>query len=147
MLEDNTASLSPQRAPDDQGPRFTSPFLLWFGFLGGAVAWALQFGIGYGLVEIACNSDRLAFTILGISAADLLSLLATLLAVLTALSAAVIAYLSQPLGIWGSATEESGAPEARGRSRFMAYTGVIMNVIFLLAIIAQALPFFFLRTC
>lgn len=131
----------------DQASGLAHPFLLWFGFLGGAAAWAVQFGIAYWLSEIDCNSDRLAFTILGIGAAEFLSFLATLLGSLTALSAAFIAYLSQPLGALGDKTEQAGAPEPEGRSRFMAYTGIVMNGLFLIAILSQGLPLFFLRSC
>jgi hypothetical protein len=132
---------------EQEAPGLAHPFYLWFGFFGGIVAWAVQFGIAYGLSEIACNSERLAFTVLGVGATEFLSLLVTLLAGLTALAAAAVAYLSQPLGVMGDAVEETGAPEAEGRSRFMAYFGIVINGIFLLAILAGGLPFFFLRTC
>ncbi|CAN5633150.1 hypothetical protein BH24DEI1_BH24DEI1_07480 [soil metagenome] len=133
--------------PDGVPPGISHPAWQWFGFLGGIVAWALQFAISYVLTEVACNSDRLAFTVLGVGATEFLSLMVTLLAGLTAIIAAVVAYLSQPQGVLGDAVEKAGAPEASGRSRFMAYFGVVINGIFLLAILAGGLPFFFLRTC
>lgn len=134
-----------ERLQDDEAPGIVHPSFMWFAFLGPAAAWALQFSIGYGLTEIACNSDRLAFTVLGTAASAFLSLLVTLVAGLTAFSAGVIAYLGQPSFVDG--VERPGAPEATGRSRFMAYTGVVMSGLFLLAILSQGLVFFFLRPC
>jgi hypothetical protein len=140
MTEDARAT-----SQNDEGPGLAHPFLLWFGFLGGAAAWAVHLGVVYGLVEISCHSDRLAFTILGIAASGFLSLLVTAVAALTAVSAAIIAFFSQPRFL--ERVEEAGAPEARGRGRFMAYTGMIMSGLFAVAILSGGLPFFFLRTC
>lgn len=141
-----------ERAPSYPPPPaergfYENPFLLWFGFLGGAAAWAIQHGIGYGLTEISCHSNRLTFTVVGVNAADFLSVLLTLIAALTALVAALIASRNLPQRLSASPIEKAGAPESRGRSRFMAYAGFILNSLFFLAILSGGMSFFFLGPC
>jgi hypothetical protein len=64
-----------------------------------------------------------------------------------ALGAAAVAWSMAENGIPSDPVDEPGAPEAFGRRRFIAYVGVVMNGLFLLAIIMGGLPFLFLRAC
>lgn len=127
-------------------PETPETFLLWFGFLGGAASWLLHLVIAYGISEIACHSDRLAFSIAGLPAGEFLGYGATLLAALTALTATYVAFALRPEGVVDQ-VEQPGSIEAEGRSRFMAYTGIVMSGLFTLAILAGGLGFFFLNPC
>jgi hypothetical protein len=119
----------------------------WFAFLGGAAAWALHLVVVYAIVEIACGSDRLATTLLGFPARDVLGFAATLVAALTAFAAAITAYGTFPGGVEADPVDDTGAPEGVGRQRFMAYVGIVMNGLFLIAILGGGLPFLYFRTC
>lgn len=52
-----------QRNASDEPPGRI--FALWFGALGGAIAWIVQFTVLYLLAETACHSNRFAFTMWG----------------------------------------------------------------------------------
>jgi hypothetical protein len=122
-------------------------FTPWFAFLGGPAAWALHLLVAYALTEIACRSDRLDATILGVRALDLFGVLVTLVAALTAIAAAVVAFALAPGGLRADPVDDVGAPEGLGRQRFMSYGGMLMNGLFTVAILFAGLPFLFLRAC
>jgi hypothetical protein len=107
--------------------------LLWFGFLGSAIAWLLHLSLSYILVGYACDY--------GVQ--PLVHLPSVLMLVMTA-AAGWVSWLS-----WGrlgrSTEEEVEGPE--GRSRFMAMSGVVMAVFFGLVIIAQWIPAFIMPPC
>jgi hypothetical protein len=119
----------------------------WFAFLGGAAAWVLHLVVVYAIVEISCGSTRLATTVLGIPARDVFGFAATLVAALTALAAAFVAFGTFPRGVQADPVDDTGAPEPLGRQRFMAYVGIVMNGLFLIAILGGGLPFLYFRTC
>jgi hypothetical protein len=112
---------------------------LWWGFLGGFVAWKLHLMASYMLVPYACWHD-LSFTI------DLASL-ATLL---IALHAAWVSW-----GIWkevgGHPLGEGGYDETVspviGRTRFLAVSGVIIGAFSALVILGQWIPNLVLSPC
>jgi hypothetical protein len=122
--------------------RFSEPrevALLWYGFLGGMLAWKLQLMVAYALVPYACWHD-LTITIH----------VASLLFFLMAVSAA---WLS-----WGTWKEVGGHPLSEGgydetvsatvgRTRFMAVAGVIMGSFSALVILAQWIPNLILSPC
>lgn len=116
--------------------------LLWFAFLGAAVAWFALLLVNYGLVEIECKSAAFAFTILGLP-----GLTALLLAVTVLMS--VISVLA---GLAGWRNQRNPEAELEGaavtqRARFMARTGLYSTAVFLLVIIVTTLPVFFMRPC
>jgi hypothetical protein len=119
----------------------------WFGFLGGAVAWALHLVVVYSLAEISCQSGRLDTTYWGVPAAAFFGYAITVWAALTALGAALVAFTRFRVEPRTDPVDDTGALEVLGRRRFMAYVGVTMNGVFLIAILAGGLPFLFLRTC
>ena len=135
------------RLPEGDPPGQVARIAPWFAFLGGAAAWALHLVIAYALVEVACRSDRLAGSLLGLDTAHALGLALTLVAAVTAFGAASVAWSMTKDGIPLDPVDQTGAPEAIGRRRFMAYAGVVMNGLFLLAIVMGGLPFLVLRAC
>ena len=137
-----------ERPPGSSAPRPLSAILTpWFAFLGGAAAWVLHLTVAYVIAEIGCQSQRLDVRLLGIPGPDFFGFALTLLAGATAVGAAVTAFRLYPGEATGDPVDEPGARESIGRDRFMAYAGLIMNGIFLVAILAGGLPFMFLQSC
>lgn len=135
------------RRIEGRPPGFAAAVAPWFGFLGGGVAWALHLVVAYVLTEVACKSTRLDATFWGVPAPELFGYGITLWAALVALGAAHVAFRSYAADPRIDPVDDAGAPEALGRRRFMAYVGVAMNGVFLLAILAGGLPFLFLNAC
>lgn len=135
------------QAPEGRPPGLVAAFAPWFAFLGGAGAWVLHLVIAYAISEIACRSDRLAGTALGMPLSDVFGLTVTLLAGLTAIGAGAVAYAYVAADPRIDPIDETGALESVGRRRFMGYVGLLMNGVFLLAILAGGLPFLYLRAC
>ena len=106
---------------------------LWTGILAGPVAWLLQFEIRYALVPWACATGHL-FALH----------LVTLGGLALAAAGGFIAWRE-----WQRCGKEW--PQAKGgppmRSRFMAVLGLLTSILFLLAILAQAIPSFILNPC
>lgn len=116
---------------------------LWFGLLGGAVAWAAHLLLSYLLVEITCATSLPGFTLLGFNGSAVMLLALTLLSVLVALAAALVAYQD-----WrrfkGSAR---GAQMLRNASSDLSLIGFLLSGLFVLIILIEGLPIFFLRAC
>ena len=123
-----TVSESEQQLPDRQS------FLLWVGLLGAPAVWGVQFQAGYALVPKACaNQSRL-----------LLHLLSLLFLALAA-GGVWLAYRE-----WHRLrpTSPSGTDEERiAWPRFLALLGMMTSALFVLLIIAQGLPSFFIDPC
>jgi hypothetical protein len=135
------------RAPEGRPPGFVATVTPWFVFLGGAGAWVLHLVVAYGITEVACKTDRLDGVVLGLPVADAFGVALTLIAGLTALAAALLAYRRLALDGRVDPVDDPGAHEVFGRRRFMTYVGLLMNGLFLVAILAGGLPFLFLRAC
>jgi hypothetical protein len=122
--------------PDPARERYASGrglMLLWFGFLGSAIAWLLHLVISYVLVLPAC--------MYGI---PIVIHAASLLLLGTALLSGWISYGSwQDLG--RSTEDEEGG--VVGRSRWMALSGMVAGGWFALVIVAQWIPAFMLSPC
>ncbi len=135
------------RWPEGRPPGIVASVAPWYALLGGGAAWAFHLMVAYALVEIACNSDRLVGTTFGLPNAHVLGLALTLVAAVTAFGAASVAWAMAGGAIPTDPVDDAGAPEALGRRRFVAYFGVVMNGLFLLAIVMAGLAFVFLRAC
>lgn len=130
-----------------KGRTDADPLMQGFGFLGGAVAWTLHFMISYGLTEIDCRSERLAFEFLGLPGLHVLGLVLTLVAALTAAAATFTAATAHPRGWAWKRMDPADAHESEGRSRFLAFTGTIMSGLFTLAVLTNGSSFILLRAC
>jgi hypothetical protein len=135
------------RAPEGRPPGLIAIVTPWFIFLGGAAAWVLHLVLAYVITEIACQTSRLDGVLLGLPMADFFGYALTLLAGLTALAAGLLAYGRFAEDARVEPIDDPGAHEVLGRRRFMTYAGLLMNGLFLIAILAGGLPFLFLRSC
>jgi hypothetical protein len=123
-------------APPDARARYDRPgavLLLWFGFLGGAIAWLLHLFIGYLLVGYACHFG-LTF---------LIHIVSVVLLGVSLLSGWVSYRSWQDLG---RSTEDEGEGVI-GRSRWMALSGMVAGGWFAVVIVAQWIPVFMLPPC
>ena len=104
-------------------------FRLWFGYFGGAAAWTVMHLVSYLWATIYCGS-----------LAEVLLHATTVTTVLITIAAAWICY-----GNWKKLRDiETRSPEV---FRFMLISGLYMNLIFLITIIATGAAVFFLTTC
>jgi hypothetical protein len=107
---------------------------LWFGVLGGALAWSVHLLLSYALVAPACVTGSVWM----LHAVTIGTLLLTVLAGLVSYRA------------WqrqrADARNGVGSPESDG-GRFMALSGLVLNPLFGLAILLEGLPVVILSPC
>lgn len=116
---------------------------LWFGFLGGAVAWTAHLLAAYAIAEFGCFGGLADRAWGGISAVSWGIIAVTIPAVAIAVAAVWIA------GRAARAFESSRElPNMDGTAAFLARIGFYSSGVFLLVILAQTLPIvFFLGDC
>lgn len=113
---------------------------LWFGLLGGAVAWTLHLLAVYAVAEWGCVMTAPRPGLRGESPVVLM-IVVSVACLLLAGAAAAVAYGSLRR-VRGSSGERSGV------QAFMAYTGLISNGLFAFVIVSQAVPiFYFVSAC
>lgn len=102
---------------------------LWFGLLGGALAWAVQFAAGYFISEGVCVG--LAGNGTGVGAGSLAILLVSVAAFVVAVLAALAGRR-----VW----QQQGGPE--GGSAWVGLAGLLLSAVFAFVIAVQVLPLF-----
>lgn len=111
----------------------TNTFAQWYGVLAAPLAWAMQLQANYSLVPHACQTGDMKW--LYVSSASFL---------LLALSALVI-------GAWDWRKARRRSPVSRedadARSSWVGLLGMLVSALFLLVIIAQAIPTLFFSPC
>jgi hypothetical protein len=122
--------------------------MIWFGLLGGGVAWVIHLLAAYVLSEWGCVRHAFpGFSLLGLSGLAWLLLGVTALTLLVAAAGALAAYSDMR----GKDTvgEEERDPMALDDSRArIAQIGCVMSLTFLLVILAESVPiFFYLQGC
>lgn len=113
---------------------------LWFGLLGGPVAWTLQLLIGYPLVAHYCFPDAARRLVPTIDSLHLLVLLTTAIALAVAMLALITALRSWRAsgGVLENAhTDSTEEAPPVGRVRFMALGGIVASGITILGIVIQ----------
>lgn len=116
---------------------------LWFGVLGGAIAWFVHLVLAYTLAEAGCITGFPWFTVLGFHGALLLILIVTLLTLAVTAAAGVVAYRNRRL----LDRESNAAAANRGVSEHMVRGGIHLSVLFAFIILVETLPIFFMRPC
>lgn len=120
-------------------------FRLWFGVLGGAVAWTVHLLVSYAIAEFGCVSPFRDVRFLNVTGVAWLGIL-TSLAMLAVAVAATLVALRIKRRMVGS--EDAIRYEAEDGRVFMARTGVLTSGLFVFIILVQALPFlYYLRSC
>lgn len=118
-------------------------FRLWFGLLGGAVAWTIHLLFAYAIAEFGCVSPFREARFLGITGVAWGILTLTALTLILAVGGLEIARRSKRLLVETHEDEDEDEPEA-----FMARAGWITSVVFVAIIVAQTLPvLYYLRSC
>jgi hypothetical protein len=116
----------------------SSPALAWFGVLTPPLAWAIQLVLGYAFEEAGCGRPGSTLWGTGIEPLTAVVIIACAgLAVLGGLAALVS---------W-RATADGDAADTRGVNRFMASTGMLGSVIFLVAICLSGIALIPLDAC
>jgi len=138
-----TAASAVPRAPGHPAPArdLVSLGALWFGLAGAPAAWSFQLTIQYALAAHACYPHRTPHaTPLGHSLAPVITI-TTVLAVVIAIAA-----YGTALHAW-RVTRDEVTPSSHaallevgeGRTRFMAYAGMLASLLFLFGIVLNAI--------
>jgi hypothetical protein len=122
----------------------TNRWVLWFGLIGGGVAWLLHFLISYAAGEFGCVSGLGERHFLGISAVAWLVIVITVVMFGIALAATIMAYKGETK----LKARERELREDRDWEKYMAHAGWMTSGVFALIILVEALPIlYFLKDC
>lgn len=125
-----------------------SVWALWFGLFGAPLVWSLQILIGYAFDSHGCFPHRRPLATPVFSWLWTLQLVVGLVCLAIALAAAVVAWRA-----WQSTYDERGGDHERllevgeGRTRFMAFAGVLVSVLFALGVVLNLIPMFLVPAC
>lgn len=114
---------------------------LWFGLFGAPAAWALQTIADYSLVAHYCypsDAPLRAPTVGGVRGLGLAVSAIVLIVVLLALATAFHSWREIRHG--HDAEHHELAEVGEGRARFMALAGILLSVVFLFAVLMNAVP-------
>ena len=99
---------------------------LLFGLLAAPLAFLIDLGIGFALVERACHSGEF----------------------IEVWTVKILALVVAVAGLWRAWTiRRADPPDPRGRTRFMAISGIALSAFFLAMILASILPVLVLSPC
>ena len=126
----------------DSRTRLAGGLLLWFGVLGGAVAWAVHLLAAWPLDELTCaaGSERVSAVPLWLAVG-----LAVVVPALVTVGSLLVAVL-----IWRRTARAQAAgteDRAYGRSRMLAVVGVWANLLFLAIIVLGGIAVLVLPPC
>jgi hypothetical protein len=116
---------------------------LWFGLLGGPLAWVTQLAVNYSLEEwFACSpgADTTGF-VYGFRAPTVAFVVTLVLAVITLVAGMV------SVGCYRKLQRASGSDEVSGRARWMAVAGIMNSILYFIVILASFAPPVILRVC
>lgn len=114
---------------------------LWFGVLGGAIAWTLHLMLAYATAEFGCIGRLGDQSYLGISTVAWLELALTVAMASASSAATAVAYRSHR-------RLHSNAETAGPDEKPIALAGLLMSGLFTLIILFESIPIlFYLRAC
>lgn len=115
---------------------------LWFGLLGGGIAWLAHFLSSYVIAEFGCVSRWGQGRFLGVTGQAWLLLGVSISSMAVATGALIVARRAMKrLGAHGGGDAQRGPAQ-------MAKAGVVTSGVFLFVIIVESIPiFFFLQSC
>lgn len=113
----------------------TGVLRLWGGWGLAILAWALHLGVSYGIVGWYCERGRDI-------APQTIEMILHGVTLITAFMAVTGIFLA-----WRNLQEARRSADARSRSRFMAFAGVLSSSLFLFIILVQGLPILVLELC
>lgn len=125
-----------------------APWILWFGVLGGAVAWSLHTVADWGIDETVCRSGHAEMV--GVPLRPLLFGLALFFLAVTVVATVVSFRHWRRLSAGPLPGEEEGdelAALRRRRAGFMAQVGFVANVLFGLMLVLSAIAVLILPVC
>lgn len=120
-----------------------APWLLWFGVLGGAVAWSLHTVVDWGIEETVCRSGH--DELLGLPLRPVLFVLSVLFLALS-VAATLTAYV-----LWrrlnGAPAADELAALRQQRAAFMAVVGLVGDLLFTTMILMSAIAVLIIPEC
>src|SRR5687768_10869842 len=117
---------------------------LWFGLLGGAVAWTVHLMLAYAAAEFGCVGRLGERSYLGISLVAWLELALTVATTMAAGAATVVAYRSHRR-LRSDDAEEDAAGAAE---RYTAWAGLLTSALFTFIILFESIPIlYYLHSC
>lgn len=117
---------------------------LWFGLLGGAIAWTIHFMLAYTIAEFGCVSGLGQRSYWNISLVAWLELAVTAVASSVAAAATAVAYRNQVCLLSISPTTTNSVDV----EQYTARAGLFTSGIFSFVILFESIPiFFYLRNC
>jgi len=121
---------------------------LWFGVFGGPLFWSLQELVNYTITAHFCFPRALPLAAPSFGGTWTVALVVEIAALIGALVAGLVSWRSWRL-TKGEAEREHGAvlDTAEGRTRFMAYAGMLSSGLFALAIILSGFALFIVPAC
>jgi small-conductance mechanosensitive channel len=136
-----TADAAPQR-------HRVSPWALWFGLFGAPLVWSVQLLVGYGVDAHSCFPHTVRRLAPAFGWTWGLQFVVGIAALAGSLLALLVAYRS-----WrATASEDRGGhghllDVGEGRTRFMAFSGILVSALFTLAVLLNWVPLFIVPTC
>jgi hypothetical protein len=115
--------------------------VLWFGIFGAPAAWALQTIVDYSLVSHYCFPGQTPVRSPSFSGVRGTAFVVSSVVIVVALVAMITAFRSWGATRHGHSAEHHELLEVgEGRTRFMAFAGVLLSAVFLFAVLMNALP-------
>jgi len=120
---------------------------LWLGLLSGPVIYSVYFLAGYLLVDVACQANLLASTVLGLSLISVVVLGLTLVALALSLYAGFVTYRRWRRLRDTSKLDEEDDHLTEGPEHFMTFGGLLLNVLFAFVILVTGISALVLWPC
>lgn len=122
--------------------------LLFFGLFGAPFVWSVQLIVNYALMSHSCYPGRLPIPTSYVGVAWTVALIVSIASLIVAVASALTSIRS-----WRRTEDEHAGSEnallevGEGRTRFMAFAGILLSVLFLLGIVLNGIPLFVVPAC